>query len=425
LFIAHENQFTILYGFNILTPPVHDAFIFSRNCSQISEVKKTAIVFSCFLFSFISFAQTDTSSSDNCKLRVSLLTCTPGTELYSTFGHSALRVVDSLSGVDIIYNYGTFDFDDPDFYTKFVRGKLLYFVSVDEFANFMAQYQYEQRGITEQNLDLSCTEKEKFVAALVENAKEKNKYYKYDFVYDNCTTRLRDMVTAAAANPVSTKNIIPARTTFRDLIHEYLNRSGQYWSKFGIDILLGVPVDKKISNKEAMFLPDYLLKGFDSTTVGQKKLVNEKKIILDTRLKFSNKMFFTPLVAFSILFLLIATLSFFPSTKFIRIFLNVFDKIFFFLCGILGVLMLFMWFGTDHPPCTDNFNLFWALPIHLVILAVPNWRKNWIRNYFKIIFWLMAAFLLCWSFLPQQLNNALLPVIGIILIRSYFISKRI
>ena len=386
-------------------------------------MKKIAIVFSCLFFSFILFAQADKGINPECKLRISLLTCTPGTELYSTFGHSALRVVDSIQGIDIIYNYGTFDFTDPDFYTKFVRGKLLYFVSIDEFANFIAEYQYEQRGITEQVLDLSCAEKEKLVTALAENAKEENKYYKYDFVYDNCTTRLRDMVTAAAAGPAITKNIIPRGTTFRDLIHEYLDKSGQYWSKFGIDMLLGVPLDKKISDKEAMFLPDYLLKGFDSTTTGQKKLVNEKEMILKPALKLSSKMLFTPLVVFSILFLIVTAFSFMSSARFAKIFLDVFDRLFFFVCGILGVLIVFMWFGTDHLACRDNFNLFWALPTHLVILAVPNWRRTWVKRYFQIVFWLTAALLLCWFLLPQQMNNGLLPVVGIILIRSFFISK--
>src|SRR5205085_12085957 len=116
------------------------------------------------------FFQITYAQNPNCKLRVSLLTCSPGQELYSTFGHSALRIIDSSTYRDVIYNYGTFDFDDPAFYSKFTRGKLLYFVSVDLFENFLKEYQYEQRGITEQVLDLSCTEKQKLATALNENA---------------------------------------------------------------------------------------------------------------------------------------------------------------------------------------------------------------------------------------------------------------
>ena len=136
------------------------------------------IFFSVFFFLICLFSK---AQADSCNLRISLLTCTPGEELYSSFGHSALRVVDRANNFDIVFNYGTFDFDDPDFYTKFVRGKLLYFVSVTTFSDFMSQYEYEGRGVTEQILNLSCDEKQNLLAALNENAKEENKYYKYDF----------------------------------------------------------------------------------------------------------------------------------------------------------------------------------------------------------------------------------------------------
>ena len=232
--------------------------------------KIVAVLFLACFFNGLK-AQQDPS----CNIQISLLTCSPGEELYSTFGHSALRVIDSSTNTDIIYNYGTFDFDDPAFYSKFTRGKLMYFVSVQKFESFFEEYQYYQRGITEQILDLSCSEKEKLVSALRENAKEENKYYKYDFIVDNCTTRLRDIVFKNADAPVITSDIRPnEKITFRKLIHKYLDSSYQYWSKLGIDMLLGRPVDKKLTNNEAMFLPDYLLKGFDSSTIGKKPVVS-------------------------------------------------------------------------------------------------------------------------------------------------------
>src|SRR5215218_1527696 len=118
-------------------------------------LQKFFISYFLFLISYFSFAQ------DSCHLRISLLTCSPGEELYSTFGHSALRVTDSVTSQDIVYNYGTFNFDEPGFYTKFVRGKLLYYLSTEEFSSFKRQYEYERRSMIEQELDLSCTEKQK------------------------------------------------------------------------------------------------------------------------------------------------------------------------------------------------------------------------------------------------------------------------
>jgi uncharacterized protein DUF4105 len=381
-------------------------------------VKKILCCSFFIFFSFQLFSQTD-----SCKIRISLLTCTPGLELYSTFGHSALRVYDSSSGSDLIYNYGTFDFYDPAFYSKFTRGKLLYFLSVEKLEDFMAGYEYEKRGITEQALNLSCDEKLKLIAALNENAKEENKYYKYDFTRDNCTTRLRDIVAKYSSQPFRTIAIVQGETTSRKLIHEYLDKSGQYWSGLGIDILLGARLDQKLSNRDIMFLPEYLLKGFDSSSTAGKNLVTEKRLLLQSSIPPQTPSFLSPLVIFSILFLLITVLSFSRNPVLVNA-LNIFDKIFFFVCGILGWMILFMWFVTEHYTTRNNFNILWALPTHLIVLPL-SFKKSWIKTYFKIVFWISLLLLLTWFFLPQQMNNALFPVVGIIFVRSFFISKRV
>jgi hypothetical protein len=222
---------------------------------------------------------------------------------------------------------------------------------------------------------------------------------------------------------MTTKNILPRKgISFRNLIHEYLDKNGAYWSKLGIDILLGKPLDKKISNSEAMFLPDYLLKGFDSSTTGQKKLVADKITILTPAFQTGRKKIFTPFAVFGILFLLIALLTFIKP-KGSGIFFRIFDTVFFFLCGVLGVWILFMWFGTDHPACRYNFNLLWALPAHLPMAIFLHKKASWVKNYFRFIFGLSIALLLTWFFLPQQMNTSLLFIAGITVIRSFFLSK--
>lgn len=374
------------------------------------------------LFFFISVIST--AQSDSCKIRISLLTCTPGQELYSTFGHSAYRVVDSSTNTDLAFNYGTFDFDDPGFYQKFIKGKLLYFVSVDSLPAFLWEYQYYKRGVTEQVIHLTCDEKQKMLAALVENAKEENKYYRYDFNYDNCTTRLRDILEKITGKPMQTKNILPhTKTTFRHLIHDYLDRGGQQWSKLGIDILLGSPLDKKISNRESMFLPDYLMMGLDSTVSDNQPLVVEKNILIPEFAESKSKTFFTPLVVFSIIFFLIVALSYLKSGSW-KLFFRIFDFTLFFGLGLFGVLLLFMWFGTDHAMCKNNFNLLWALPVHLLVAFLVFSKKEWVNSYFRFIFFYTLALLAAWFFLPQQLNIDLLPVMGIILVRSFLIAKK-
>lgn len=382
------------------------------------------IIVSIFLFSicFSTKAQTDSLSNQGCNLRISLLTCSPGTELYSTFGHSALRVIDQSTNTDIVFNYGTFDFDDPHFYEKFIRGKLLYFVSISSFSDFMLEYQYEGRGVTEQVINLSCEEKQSLLNALNENAKEENKYYKYDFVYDNCTTRLRDMVFKESKDPVATKDIRPEEnSTFRNLIHEYLDKGKEYWSKLGIDILLGMPLDKKINNSESMFLPDYLMEGFDSTTIGSKKLVSEKITLLNPAVHPSKTVWFSPMVVFSIIFLIIIVLTCLKTTG---QFFKYFDFILFFLTGALGILLLFMWFGTDHPTCKYNMNLLWAFPAHIVIAFFLNKKRNWVKKYF-FSNTILLVILLIFGWFLQGLSPALIPVMFMLLLRSGMRYKKL
>lgn len=351
-----------------------------------------------------------------------MLTCAPGEELYSTFGHTALRVQDATRGTDLVFNYGTFEFG-PDFYMQFIKGKLLYFLSVEDFNDFMYEYKIESRSVQEQVLQLSCDEKQKLYAALQINAQEQNRYYKYDFLFDNCTTRAGDIVGKNTNTPVTFKNILPKQApTFRDLIHNYLNAGHEYWSKLGIDILLGAKLDRKVTNHEAMFLPDYLLKGFDSAIVNNHPLVIPPQTILQLPSPLKGKSFFTPGFVFTLLLLIILALSFL-QWKWARAVITVFDFLFFFVLGLAGVLLLFMWFGTDHKVCQNNYNLFWALPTNVVMAFFVGTKKTWVKNYFNVVFWLTVVLALAWFFLPQQMNNALIPIVLLIIYRSWHFLK--
>jgi hypothetical protein len=221
-------------------------------------------------------------SQDSCGLRISLLTCSPGAELYSVFGHNALRVVDSAAGTDIVYNYGTFDFDDPNFYTKFVRGKLMYFLSQQSFQNFKYEYEYFKRGIIEQVLSFDCTEKKAIQARLFDNMQENNRYYKYDFLKDNCTTRLRDIIfNSASLKKDSLRLSYSISSSYRNYLHAYLDRAKMPWTTLGIDLLLGFGADMKMSLYESMFLPDYLQKEVGQTNIGNKKLVSLENVLVE------------------------------------------------------------------------------------------------------------------------------------------------
>ncbi len=378
---------------------------------------KIFLVVFIFIFSFTSII-----AQDSCRLRISLLTCSPGEELYSTFGHTALRVKDNATRSDIIFNYGTFEFG-PNFYTKFIKGQLRYFLSIENFADFAYSYQYESRSIQEQVLRLSCAEKEKLFAALQANAQEENKYYQYDFLFDNCTTRARDIVAGNTASPVIFHNILPPDIpSFRNQIHYYLDKGGQYWSKLGIDLLLGAKLDKRVSNQQAMFLPDYLLKGFDSATINGQPLVISPQTILQMPSPLNKGSLFRPFIIFSLLLFVIVILSFIQKTSSAKV-LYAFDFLLFLIAGLIGLLLLFMWFGTDHNTTQNNYNLLWALPTHALMAFFILKKKDWVRKYFRTVMWLSILLLLAWAFLPQQMNNGFIPIVLLIIFRSWFISK--
>jgi hypothetical protein len=372
-----------------------------------------------FLISYLSYSQTD-----SCHLRISLLTCSPGEELYSTFGHSALRVTDSVTNEDIVYNYGTFSFDEPGFYTKFIRGKLLYYLSTQDFISFKQDYEAEKRSMIEQVLNLSCDEKQKMVQLLHENLMGENKFYKYDFLFDNCTTRLRDLLIKTADSPVHFSTIIKDQTPFRQLIHAYLDMGDHQWSKLGIDLLLGAKTDAVMTNTEAMFLPDYLLKGFDSGRIAAKRVVLSKNDVISLPgEKNKRDIVSDPIFIFSLLFVVIILMSFLKNEG-VRRFLYGFDGFLFFISGFAGIAILFMWFGTDHVMCRNNYNLLWAWPTHAGMAFFIHSKKEWAKKYFSVTGAITLLVLLASFFLPQQLNPAFIPIILLLIIRSIAYARK-
>ena len=369
-----------------------------------------------FLMIGFSFLSESSVAQDSSHIRISLLTCTPGEELYSTFGHTAIRVVDSSSVTDNVFNYGTFDFDAPGFYTKFIRGKLLYYLSAERFDSFKYNYQSSNRGITEQVLNLTAVEKINIMEALYDNLKEDKKYYKYDFFFDNCTTRPRDILVNYKKNYPAFNAVMPAGTRFRQAIHQYLDQNGKDWSKLGIDLLLGAPTDAVMSTTQSQFLPDNLMKTLDSSNEAHQWVISTSSLY-ELNPANNNQSFFTPLMVFSLLLIGIIVAGFVKSNR-VKNLLQGFDGLFFFLSGALGILLLFMWTGTDHAMCKNNFNLLWAWPTHAIIAFFVNSKRDWVKKYFTFTSIAMVLVLLSWFFLPQQMNNAFIPIILLLIYRS-------
>lgn len=368
---------------------------------------------------FSAAAQTDT-----CRFQISLLTCGPGEDLYSMWGHTAIRVRNRYNRTDYVFNYGTFDDSDPYFYVKFTRGIMRYSLSVETMSEFMQEYVIEQRSVQEQILQLSCSEKEKLVKALEQNALEANRYYNYHFYQDNCTLRARDIIANNCGNKVSYKNILPyPHITFRNAINGYLDQGGQLWSKFGINVLLGSHLDKEMDNQNAMFLPDYLFKGFDSASNGNTRLVSEAKNILPPNTNHSGSAWITPSLVFTVLLIIGLILSLSRSSRF-KTLTRIFDIIVFFCIGLLGILIAALWLGRVDAVCRNNINILWAWPTHAIVIFLAARKKAWIRNYFLVAASLGIILLLGWKWWPQELPTAALPIVFLVVVRSIFIAQK-
>ncbi|GAA4302519.1 DUF4105 domain-containing protein [Compostibacter hankyongensis] len=361
---------------------------------------------------------------DSCTLRISLLTIGVGDDLYSIFGHTGIRATDPATGMDVVFNYGTFDFSDPHFYQKFIRGKLLYYLSADRFSDFMAAYREEERSVTEQVLNLSCVDRESIFAFLRNNARPENRSYKYDFFYDNCSTRPRDVFAGILGNSWQMPDqLIPQGSTFRLLFNPYMDRHA--WSRLGMNLLLGRPADVMVNSWQSMFLPDYLMKALDSTSVNGQLLVREKRVLY-TPLQTARPappFWEMPLWWFIALGVLLLLFSVGPGQRYKSIQPWI-DRCLFFLTGLLGCLMLFMWYGTDHQACSQNWNLLWAIPLHLPFSFFTQRNALWVKRYALLTFALALLVLAGWLFLPQALPPEMFPVILVLAVRAFRIYKR-
>ena len=361
-----------------------------------------------------------TASSD--PLQVSLLTCAPGADLYSSFGHTAIRIQDRQLNTDYVFNYGTFQFDQPNFYLKFIRGKLEFMLSISTFDEFMYEYQVTQRSVTEQVLDLTADQKRQVLDFLKDNYQPAKRYYKYDFLYDNCATRIRDILFGRINGTKIHGQIVPEHTSFRDLIYHYLDKGGQPWSKLGIDILLGSRIDIPVDNNTAMFLPDYLAAGIDSATITGHPYVQSDSKIIDLPSPITPSSKYLPLIVISVtcilLFLVYYLLRNKPRGQLVL------DSLLLYVTGLLGVLLVFMWLGTDHQACKNNYNLIWAMPLNL-IAGFFIWKpRTWVKKYFIFMLILTAILLAFWWGLPQHFNIALLPFCVLMLIRYAVLARK-
>ncbi len=374
-------------------------------------MKATFTLILSFLLTITALAQQPSEREDDIysNLEVSLLTCSPGDELYSAFGHTAIRVN------DMVFNYGMFNFNTEGFYIKFVSGETDYELGVEMMQGFERQYERRNRSVIEQKLNLTNEEKAALFNALIENTRPENKTYRYNFVFDNCATRPRVKIEECLKGAIK-YDVKEENESYRKLIEKYVGEDS--WIKFGIDILIGAEADKTASFFDRLFLPDELMNAFATARRDNgERLVTETKEIVsqDKDEEDDEDNCVTPLAVAVIAMTIISIASLLFPRK-----LKALDFILFLATGLLGVVITFLCFFSLHPLVGENYNLLWLNPIHLIIpltIFIKKARKILMGTY-ALIALATAVAMSGYIYLPQEFNIAFLPFMAIIVVRA-------
>jgi len=347
---------------------------------------------------------------------ISVLTIGPGSSLSDSFGHSAIRVQDKSKNYDLVFNYGVYDFNDPNFYSNFIKGYLNYSLGVSYYKDFKSSYISNNRSIKEQVLLLPDVLNKKIADRLIFNSKPENKNYRYDYFSNNCSTIIKDIIDESLIDYDYENDYIvekKGKNTYRNLIYENINKNS--WGSLGIDICLGSYIDQEIDVKKNTFLPEYLFEYLNSSYYKHPDLSNKIKLVKKNNFinyenkEFqnlnSNNLFYSPLF----IFIIISSFLLFLSSrdlnnKVIHLILQSTHII----TSAIGFLLLFLWFFTDHFTSAYNYNLLWANPLN-IILIFKSINKKWKIALLKLLLLSLALIVLHSITNVQVFNISLYP----------------
>jgi len=377
-----------------------------------------------FILSVVNATVGAQSMTNPDRIQISLLTCSPGKEVWAQYGHTAIRYYDKESGEDLAINYGIFSLDQTYFIPRFVLGMTDYRMGVQPMDMFLAQYSYEGRGVVEQVLNLSAEDKEVIYKALQENMKPENVVYRYNYFFDNCTTRARDML----VNHLHGKVVYPPaeeNATFRSMIHKWNNK--YEWSQFGEDLLLGVNADRKTTKSEQQFLPENLRSDFDKARYNGKPLVKETNVLLDAETEVVEPVFPLSPLSIALIFAVISLVMMLFSYRRQQVYWA-WDLALMLTSGLMGIIFFVMIFS-QHPCVSLNFILlfFNPLPLFFLYSTIKKkkviWWKIWgvliILGLFGSLFQeiplpilIVASFLLLHCIVHLRINKAVAPTVS-------------
>lgn len=385
----------------------------------------------CLLLLLLLPFQVKATAEDS--VRISLLTCSPGQEIYSLFGHTAIRYEDPARGIDRVFNYGMFSFDTPNFVWRFVKGETDYQLGICDYVYFEAEYAMRGSSVYQQTLNLLPEEKQLLLSILAENYLPENRTYRYNFFFDNCTTRARDKIQESIQGKLE-YNKDERRLSYRDIVHQYTK--GYPWSEFGIDLCLGSKADELADYRQKMFAPFYLLHAADSAMIignadSTRAFVLESVEVVkasDTGMQENGSGWMTPMMSALLVLIVTLMVSGYGVRK--NKMLWGWDILLFGAAGLAGCVIAFLVFFSVHPAVSPNYLLFVLNPIHLFYLPFMIYRT--VKRKIDIYHWLnlvvLTLFMLFWWVIPQKINLAVLPLALSLLLRSathlYLMHKR-
>lgn len=346
----------------------------------------------------LSLMMLPTLKADN--TRVSLLTCSPGEEVYELFGHTALRYTDKEKGIDAVFGYGYFSFETPNFVWRFILGETDYLVGAVDFTDFIEEYNYRGAGVTEQVILLDSLQKKSLFEALVTNCRPQNRVYRYNYFYNNCTSKVRDKVLEQISDSIIYDTPLQAKT-LREAIAQHT--ASQPWTALGINLMLGADVDKPATRKELQFLPAYLMNDLSTAqTINGNKIIGEETELLQPIKQEKRLNHFTPFNS-ALLLLLFTMIIMLCEVRSRKIFWG-YDILLFSLQSLAGIMLLFLALFSQHPAVGNNYLLILLNPIPLVILPwlVCSAIKHKNMPFMWIQVFLVAAFIASAPFVPQS-----------------------
>lgn len=348
---------------------------------------------------------------------VSLLTCAPGCEIYELEGHTGLRL--RTDSIDIVANWGLFDFASPNFVYRFVKGETDYMAGICPTELFLAQYIYEKRRVTEQVLNLTPTQANRVMELVMENCAPQNRVYRYNYVRNNCATKPVAVIEAVVGEPIEFG--VPAQACENDTWRTVMSRyhKNYPWYQFGIDLALGNGIDFPITNREQMFAPQSLMEMMANATITDSS-GTRKPLVMCTNIltpgdacgtvRAATPWYMTPLFWGCVLLIITAIASWrnITSLKFGKWF----DSIFYSVLGLDGLIIAFLVFVSVHEATTPNYLILWINPLCLLV-PILMWNKKG-RSTLYIYQWLnlcaIISFAATWMFGIQSGNAAFAPI---------------